>query len=34
VKGTLVFEHAGTLPVTYDVEAIGAKPSSEPMKMK
>jgi copper(I)-binding protein len=34
VKGTLVFEHAGTLSVTYDVEAIGAKPSSEPMKMK
>ena len=25
VKGTLVFEHAGTVPVTFDVEGIAAK---------
>ncbi len=25
VEGTLVFEHAGTVPVSYDVEGIGAK---------
>jgi hypothetical protein len=25
IKGTLVFEHAGTVPVEYSVEGIGAK---------
>lgn len=25
IKGTLVFEHAGTVPVEYNVEGIGAK---------
>ncbi len=36
VKGTLVFEHAGTVEVIYDVESIGAKPSArdEHMNMK
>jgi copper(I)-binding protein len=36
VKGTLVFEHAGTVEVTYDVEPIGAKPGArdEHMNMK
>ena len=30
VEGTLVFEHAGTVPVTFEVEGIGAKgPSKE-----
>jgi periplasmic copper chaperone A len=31
VKGTLVFEHAGTVEVTFDVEAIGAKSSDHGM---
>jgi copper(I)-binding protein len=29
VKGTLVFEKAGTVPVEFAVEAIGAKPAAE-----
>jgi copper(I)-binding protein len=32
VAGTLVFDHAGTVPVQFEVEAIGAKePTKEPM---
>jgi copper(I)-binding protein len=36
VKGTLVFENAGGVEVTYDVEPIGAKPGArdEHMNMK
>jgi copper(I)-binding protein len=31
-KGTLTFEHAGSVEVDYAVEAIGGKPAGKPAK--
>jgi copper(I)-binding protein len=32
VKGTLIFERAGTVEVTYDVESVGAQPAERPVR--